>query len=61
LSPSSDQQGETSMEEAAEAMGTLKTSLLNWMTKLVGKVMEPKVKDTFWWVQTVSSNIRRLF
>jgi len=34
------------MEEAAEVMGTLKMSLLNCATKLVGKVTDLKVKDT---------------
>jgi len=47
LSPSSDQWGETSTEEAAEATGTLKISSLNCATKLVGEAMGPKVKDTW--------------
>ena len=47
MSPNSDQQGETSAEEVAEAMGTLRISSLNWVMKSVGEAMDPKVKDTF--------------
>jgi len=45
-SPSWDHCGETSTEEAAEAMGMLKMSSWNWSRKLVGEAMEPKLKDT---------------
>jgi len=34
------------MEEEAEAIGMLKMSSLNCATKLVGKMIDPKVKDT---------------
>jgi len=36
-----------STEEAAEAIGTLKTSSLNCATKSAGEAMDPKMKDTW--------------
>jgi len=46
-SPSWDHCGETSTEEVAEAMGTLKMSSWNWSRKSVGEAMGAKLKDTW--------------
>jgi len=46
-SPSWDHCGETSTEEAAEAMGMLKSSSWNWSRKSVGEAMGAKLNDTW--------------
>jgi len=46
-SSSWDHWGETSTEEVAEAIGTLKMSSWNCSRKLVGEAMGPKLNDTW--------------